>query len=270
MNETGEVRCTKRARSHRSSDYTKRRAPYAMRACDACRRRKGKCDGRLPCKHCVARKLYCSFTGPTPADDLGDRPVLDSHQAPSSLVGEDDLESLSMSQHDGHASSRTFPPSESIGSPPANASTFHQCKGDAALMDLVSNLQRQLDSLTSRVRLSNSGRDDASPMQTTVFRERSEPIGIASRTSTKRFHGPTSPDYSLNVVQIRLRHTSSSTMYQHPLIANIDNEASSIESGDGMTAKLATKLVTGHPYLPDPGIRTGEPRSRDFDICAQS
>src|SRR5262245_4668932 len=40
-------------------ESTKKRAPYASRACDACRRRKGRCSGGNPCTYCAARSLEC-------------------------------------------------------------------------------------------------------------------------------------------------------------------------------------------------------------------
>lgn len=42
-----------------SSEPTKKRAPYAPRACDACRRRKGRCSGGNPCSYCFSRSLHC-------------------------------------------------------------------------------------------------------------------------------------------------------------------------------------------------------------------
>lgn len=42
-----------------STEPTKKRAPYAPRACDACRRRKGRCSGGDPCTYCFARSLHC-------------------------------------------------------------------------------------------------------------------------------------------------------------------------------------------------------------------
>lgn len=40
----------------------KRRAPYASKACDACRRRKGRCDGQEPCEYCVGRGWECNYS----------------------------------------------------------------------------------------------------------------------------------------------------------------------------------------------------------------
>jgi hypothetical protein len=43
----------------------KKRVRYAARACDACRKRKGRCSGRYPCEHCVGRNQQCVYTLPT-------------------------------------------------------------------------------------------------------------------------------------------------------------------------------------------------------------
>lgn len=40
----------------------KKRAPYASRACDACKRRKGRCDGQERCEYCSNRGWECSYT----------------------------------------------------------------------------------------------------------------------------------------------------------------------------------------------------------------
>jgi hypothetical protein len=47
----------------------KRRSPYAPRACDACRKRKGKCSGCNPCEYCSGRALQCCYSAGNSADD---------------------------------------------------------------------------------------------------------------------------------------------------------------------------------------------------------
>lgn len=39
-----------------------KRARYAPKACDACRKRKGRCDGLEPCAYCVGRRQPCSYS----------------------------------------------------------------------------------------------------------------------------------------------------------------------------------------------------------------
>ncbi|KAH7160382.1 hypothetical protein B0J13DRAFT_519790 [Dactylonectria estremocensis] len=182
MDETGDARGTKRARGSRGSIPGRRRGPYAMRACDPCRRRKGKCDGRLPCEHCVTRKQHCAFTGPVPGDDVGNRPILGSYKPPSHS-GE--VECESSSAYLVNAFSSTLLPTTSARNPTMSSPTLHlqQRQGNTALMGL-------------------------------------------------RFHGPTSPDYNLNVAPMRLRHGSFSTTSQRPLLASIDDETVSGDEGN--------------------------------------
>ncbi|KAI9187992.1 hypothetical protein H9P43_002383 [Blastocladiella emersonii ATCC 22665] len=42
-----------------AADHVKR--PRIFQACDECRRRKSKCDGQLPCKHCSANARQCQY-----------------------------------------------------------------------------------------------------------------------------------------------------------------------------------------------------------------
>ncbi|EEA24909.1 hypothetical protein TMatcc_008011 [Talaromyces marneffei ATCC 18224] len=55
-------------RHNRTSEVTnegsvprKRRARYALRACDECKRRKGRCDGHTPCEYCRKRSIGCHY-----------------------------------------------------------------------------------------------------------------------------------------------------------------------------------------------------------------
>lgn len=40
----------------------KKRARYTSKACDACRRRKGRCDGGYPCEFCNGKMLPCKYS----------------------------------------------------------------------------------------------------------------------------------------------------------------------------------------------------------------
>lgn len=234
MGETTEVQGTKRVRGQRRSNLGKRRGPYAMRACDACRRRKGKCDGSQPCGHCQTRKQSCRFSEPNHTEELGDRPIFGSNHARSGQPDEVECESSSASQYVADTFSGVISLAESAKSPQMNSQTTDRCKGDAALMGLVSNLQEQLDNLTSRVWLSTLHRDDESTTQTASSSdtERLAAVGNTARTLIQRFHGPTSPDYSLNMAQIRLRQHSFSTRSQRPLLASINDETVSGDETD--------------------------------------
>lgn len=47
--------------SHEGIKPKKRRARYALRACDECKRRKGRCDGHTPCEYCLKRSIECHY-----------------------------------------------------------------------------------------------------------------------------------------------------------------------------------------------------------------
>lgn len=47
--------------SHGDNKPKKRRARYALRACDECKRRKGRCDGHTPCEYCLKRSIECHY-----------------------------------------------------------------------------------------------------------------------------------------------------------------------------------------------------------------
>lgn len=57
------LRSGKRSATQPTSEpAAKKRAPYAVKACDSCRRRKGRCDGRRPCEYCLSRSSECSYS----------------------------------------------------------------------------------------------------------------------------------------------------------------------------------------------------------------
>ena len=42
-------------------DENRRKTPKVSRACDNCKRKKIRCDGTLPCKHCAKRNISCAY-----------------------------------------------------------------------------------------------------------------------------------------------------------------------------------------------------------------
>lgn len=44
-----------------NAEPRKRRARYALRACNECKRRKVRCDGHMPCEHCQSRSIQCLY-----------------------------------------------------------------------------------------------------------------------------------------------------------------------------------------------------------------
>ncbi|GKU09193.1 unnamed protein product, partial [Fusarium langsethiae] len=177
----------------------KRRTPYALRACEACRRRKGKCDGRQPCRHCASRRQNCSYNGSLEASDDWQA------TAPTTLV----------------ASSTAAPDQY----PLSNHSGPRQTDQNA-IVDMLSNLQAQLNSLAAQVN-SNHHQETNLPSPVTIIESATAAINRidaetsncnsnddavdspqSSRTVTSQnFYGPTCPDYALNVGQLKLRHS---------------------------------------------------------------
>lgn len=52
----------KRSSVSAATEPSKKRAPYIPRACETCRRRKVRCDGRKPCEYCIGRSFDCQYT----------------------------------------------------------------------------------------------------------------------------------------------------------------------------------------------------------------
>lgn len=178
-----------------------RRGPYALRACDACRRRKGKCDGHQPCGHCVGRERECHFSSTS-----------------STIVQENNYELPGGEQRRDHV----LPMSRDDGS-------------NGSLLELVASLQRQLDNLASRVNSSDPANPQTSNTISTSHNPRVSfpaPEGPnkppASPSPGRNFCGPTSPDYSLNMAQMKLRQRSNSHSFsrqRRPTLASMDDGA---------------------------------------------
>ncbi|KAH9242566.1 hypothetical protein K456DRAFT_1743743 [Colletotrichum gloeosporioides 23] len=124
MSQIREARVAKRP-GNSNGEPGKRRAPYALRACDACRRRKGKCDGRQPCKYCAGRDQACSYDS-----------FLGTEEWPQAIV-----ETIQRQEKRNSSS-----PSSSCGTSSNNQD---------AIMEILSSLQGQLNSLASRVQTSS-------------------------------------------------------------------------------------------------------------------
>ncbi|KAF9879659.1 hypothetical protein CkaCkLH20_02470 [Colletotrichum karsti] len=122
MAQVRDARVAKRP-GNQTAEAGKRRAPYALRACDACRRRKGKCDGRQPCRYCTGREQACSYDSFFGGDEWSQPP-------PPSV---------------GRAEDRR--PAKATNPSPSASSRSSQ----EAIMDMLSSLQGQLNSLASRV-----------------------------------------------------------------------------------------------------------------------
>ncbi|KAF5555706.1 hypothetical protein FMEXI_1393 [Fusarium mexicanum] len=198
-----------------SESTGKKRVRYATRACDACRKRKGRCSGRYPCEHCVGRNQQCVYTLPT--NDWRDA-------NPAQL--QDDQ----MRRHlEPHLSQEQQPYND----------TRNQT---ASLGSLLANLQQQVESLAAQVRQSNSEKSMpphslyTASSQTMVDPDLqmsqsliTPPVaGTKQARRNSKFYGPTSPDYSFNLAQSKLlNHTASKA--EKPLPVSIEENQSDDE-----------------------------------------
>ncbi|WZH46673.1 Activator of stress genes protein 1 [Fusarium acuminatum] len=225
--------------NNQTGETGKRRTPYALVACDACRRRKGKCDGRQPCRYCAGRKQNCSYSTSFDTDEW---------QAPS----------ISNITDPAPVNDRQ----ESVRS--GTGLAYHT--NQAAIVDMLANLQSQLNNLASQVQSSNQ--DQANPRQTAMAEaiqphfkpqntvpatdQSAEDINDdlsstaqSSRTAASQtFYGPTCPEYALNVGQLKLRRNSyhSLPLHQRQLqLASIheDETSDGADANDGQDAQFS-------------------------------
>ncbi|QPC73303.1 hypothetical protein HYE68_004055 [Fusarium pseudograminearum] len=230
-----------------NSEPGKRRTPYALRACEACRRRKGKCDGRQPCRHCASRHQNCSYNASLEAND-------DWQATAQSLVASNSNVSIP----------DQYPPSNHSGPRQPDQS---------AIVDMLSSLQAQLNSLAAQV---NSNSNSNNPQQTnlpspvTIIENATAVINQidaenansttnddtvesprSSRTVTSQnFYGPTCPDYALNVGQLKLRHSLHQRQVQ---LASIhedgDPDEDDVETQNGQFSMSPQNIDKGDPAM---------------------
>lgn len=212
----------------RPSRGDKRRAPYAARACDACRRRKGRCDGRKPCEHCLGRSLECIYT-PQPSDGSsshsygsggggpqhGRHDMMDGVDDPmGNLSGlvlslQDQLNTLtafmkdhqrqqaqqqqsqnqSQSQTQDQQQQTVEPPS---AAPPSSQSTDKSSRDGPGSSPLQENDTKPSASSTGPG-ASVADENESPPAANSAIKRTSLP-----------FYGPTSPEYSLNAAKITM------------------------------------------------------------------
>ncbi|RGP61378.1 activator of stress 1 [Fusarium longipes] len=224
----------------------KRRTPYALRACEACRRRKGKCDGRQPCRHCASRNQNCSYSGSLETNDDWQPPAAtESVPVPVSIPA---------------PAAPSITVSDPI--PPTNAPRPHQTDQNA-IVDMLSSLQAQLNSLAAQV---NSNNHDVTnlPSPVTVIENARAVINRfdaesansnddtastprSSKTVTSQnFYGPTCPDYALNVGQLKLRHSLHQRQVQ---LASIHED----DDSDEEDAESQNRQFSMSPHAIDKG-----------------
>ncbi|OBS17114.1 hypothetical protein FPOA_12388 [Fusarium poae] len=215
------------ATHHENGSVCKRRAPYAPRACVACRRRKGKCNGQQPCDFCIGRSQECIYDG-IASDDWSTQHLSD----PSTIPHHTDKAAATVTlRHD-------------------------------SIAELVLKVKDQLDSLSRRVESQQAasfatasrlgGGDNSRPVQAgeSVSEDRHRrSFEQTSVITTQCFYGPTSPDYSLNIAQMRVRQTGSSSdaVYHRQLkLASIHSEPTPVDitADEGKVRESPTPVLS--------------------------
>ncbi|KAF5575477.1 hypothetical protein FPCIR_13144 [Fusarium pseudocircinatum] len=196
-----------------SESTGKKRVRYATRACDACRKRKGRCSGRYPCEHCVGRNQQCVYTLPTN----------DWRDANPAQLQDDQMR-------------RQLEPQLS------QEQQYNDTTQTASLGSLLANLQQQVESLAAQVRQNNTEKNmPPQPLYTASSQTLVDPdlqmsqslitppvVGTKEARRNSKFYGPTSPDYSFNLAQSKLLNRSASKA-ENPLPVSIEENQSDDE-----------------------------------------
>lgn len=283
MLQRGEKRPSQQQATH---EVCKRRAPYAPRACDACRRRKGRCDGRRPCEHCAGRSLECRYSSPGNGDDRRSNasasgPTLGSGSGNTGTVNQQQAQLQFLEQLRNQCLDTGPGPMSSADN---NALT--------SLGSLVFSLQDQLATLTSFIKNQNPTSDvgskqdtqatppshsqgsrtafDALPAQSVEPPTCADAAGSvptansALKRSSCPFYGPTSPEYSFNAARITMsrdQHPSSTSRERQP--PSLSDELSDNDDDDDQCSTLVndndklspTDKMTGmSPFRLSPGL----------------
>src|SRR6478735_1934100 len=198
-----------------TTEPTKRRTPYALRACEACRRRKGKCDGRQPCRHCASRNQSCTYTNTLEQTNDWQPPAPESISSepcqPNQAAIVDMLSSLQA-----------------------------QLNSLAAQVQTQSSNPQEVTSLPSPVTLIESAR----AIVDRIDEENSVSTPRSSRTAaSQNFYGPTCPDYALNVGQLKLRRDSLPLHQRQLQLASIHEDDASEESDPETQFAISPRTV---------------------------
>ncbi|RKK88733.1 hypothetical protein BFJ68_g16872 [Fusarium oxysporum] len=203
-----EPRGTKRAGNSTSAGSNKRRGPYAIRACLTCRHRKGKCDGRLSCGYCDNRGQACIYDG--------EHGITTNHgQRATSVSGMRNPDPVFQPQIGSSLPGAAIPKV-------LNSSGHVIVSNPSSLVYLVADLRAQLNNVESIVQayakdVNDTGKDPthSEPLHqadqamegpNAHSSQRQASLDRSDSSSVSRvFCGPTSPDYSMNVVQMTLQ-----------------------------------------------------------------
>ena len=189
------------AQSPSREEPSKRRAPYASKACEACRKRKGKCDGQRQCQYCVTKGLVCHYAV-TQADFQRMQPPVMQQQT-NGLTTSNVFDFISGLQSQLNALSGMVQASVVNSTVPAVTSG-----GGLSLNDLPA-IPKELFSIQITT---SSGAKQLS-----------------------RFLGPTSPAFSMKAARSTLQHDPGSTS-SHNTIGSYSVDAVGDEEEDAETS----------------------------------
>lgn len=183
----------KRARTDEPSDADvasrKTRAPYVSKACDTCRWRKSKCDGNQPCGHCDLYSKTCQYS--TTRDNNASN--ANTARGPFQQRTDKDL----------------------------SFSTIDQLGG------LLTDLHTQLATLTARMDIAQCQDGWRAPLGGTHIVSSNLNSKIAVGPSPRlRFCGPTSPNFSLNMAQIKLTDYEDNSPNKRSRLPTMDEDVS--------------------------------------------
>ncbi|KAJ9413266.1 hypothetical protein FOXG_15125 [Fusarium oxysporum f. sp. lycopersici 4287] len=234
-------RATKRTGNSLPTVTSKRRAPYAARACIACRRRKGKCDGRQPCDYCENRGRTCLYDEETVSPGIetvtATASVTRAPAQPSAFQSDESNRSLSPpltpAAANGPPSPAILPNSSGAPDVPSNGCGSGN---DSDLTSLVASLRTELQQVKAMVEAQSNGTHSlgsvASPHtlhapgdHTSLSNRRPHATQTDTTPSyaSHYFYGPTSPDYSMNLVQITLRQLGYLASSSHqPMLPSVN------------------------------------------------
>ncbi|KAH8742295.1 hypothetical protein F5883DRAFT_569778 [Diaporthe sp. PMI_573] len=210
-----EPRGFKRAGPSTTTDSSKRRAPYAIRACAACRRRKGRCDGQQPCGYCGNRSQLCTYE-----EDNG------NFRYPGRQTTSQEKD-IGRAQDQAHSESQ--PTAQSPG-----PSLAGQVTSLRVLLNNVKPMAKDINEpnsstdyvYTNALPSVEKRRSDGESTGVPNRQYQAGRDGPESNRTNQAFYGPTSPDYSMNLVQMKLRERSTLTpLHRRPMLPSFDEES---------------------------------------------
>ncbi|GIJ87069.1 hypothetical protein Asppvi_005971 [Aspergillus pseudoviridinutans] len=205
----------KRARPLLATDSSKPRGPYALRACTSCRRRKCKCDGHQPCGYCHTRGQLCIYVNESiPLQHPAQQPQqVSQHQAQRQVFHNDPLSHnrcplLAIPDDPVSLGDDFSRPRSTRASLTGEATSLRSKLNNArSMIEMIDKPNSNTDSAAWKgLDLDEELRSDdqlkAMPKTPGPAKDRD---GLEPNTTSPAFYGPTSPDYSMNLVRTKLR-----------------------------------------------------------------